>query len=61
MNKEIRVYKNGEYIYTTTKFKTCKEAVKDCKSRKEIKVASIPDYITTINESDKITAKFKKD
>lgn len=61
MNKKINVYKNGEYAYTTTKFKTCKEAVEDCRSRKEIKVSSVPDYIVTINENDKITARFKKD
>ena len=58
---KIRVYKNKEYIYTTNEFKTCKEAVEDCRSRKKIKVSSIPDYVVTINESDKITARFKKD
>lgn len=61
MNRAIRVYKNKEYIYTTNGFRTCKEAVEDCRSRKEIKVSSIPDYIVTINENDKITARFKKD
>lgn len=61
MSKAIRVYKNKEYIYTTNKFNTCKEAVEDCRSRKEIKVSSIPDYVVTINENDKITARFKKD
>ena len=61
MCKKIDVYKNGKYIYTTTRFKTCKEAVEDCKSRKEIKVASAPDYVVMINENDKITARFKKD
>ena len=60
MGKAIRVYKNKEYIYTTNEFKTCKEAVEDCRSRKEIKVSSIPDYVITINESDKIIARFKK-
>lgn len=59
--KEINVYQNGKYIYTTTRFKTCKEAVENCKSKKEIKVASVPDYIVTIGENDKITARFKKD
>lgn len=60
MSKAIRVYQNKEYIYTTDKFDTCKEAVKDCKTKKKIIVSSIPDYIVTINENDKITARFKK-
>lgn len=59
MNKAIKVYKNKEYIYTTNRFKTCREAVEDCKTKTEIKVLSIPDYIVTINENDKITARFK--
>lgn len=33
MGKAIRVFKNKEYIYTTNKFNTCKEAVKDCKNK----------------------------
>ena len=60
MGKAIRVYKNKEYIYTTNKFDTCKEAVKDCKNKEKIIVSSIPDYIITINKNDKITARFKK-
>ena len=60
MGKAIRVYQNGVYIYTTNKFDTCKEAVKDCKSKEKIIVSSIPDYIITINKNDKITARFKK-
>lgn len=36
MGKAIRVYRNKEYIYTTNKFNTCKEAVKDCKSKDKI-------------------------
>jgi hypothetical protein len=60
MNKKIQVYKNGEYIYTTGAFKTCKEAIADCKSREKIRVASIPDYIVTIDKNDKITARFKR-
>lgn len=61
MNKEINVFKNGVYIFTTKRFKTCKEAIEYCKSKKEIKVASIPYYIVSICENDKITARFKKD
>ena len=61
MNRAINVYKNGQYIYTTNRFKTCKEAVENCKSRKIIEVASIPNYIVVIEENDKITARFKKD
>ena len=60
MGKAIRVYQNGVYIYTTNKFNTCKEAVKDCKNKGKIIVSSIPDYIVTINKNDKITARFKK-
>lgn len=60
MGKAIRMYKNKEYIYTTNKFDTCKEAVKDCKSKDKIIVSSIPDHIITINKNDKITARFKK-
>lgn len=60
MGKAIRVYKNNEYIYTTNKFDTCKQAVQDCKNKGEIIVSSIPDYIITINKNDKITARFKK-
>ena len=60
MYKKINVYKNGKYIYSTTRFKTCREAVEDCKSNKEIKVISIPDYVVTIGENDKITARFSK-
>lgn len=61
MNKEINVFKNGKYIYTTDRFKTCKEAVENCKSKKIIEVASIPNYMVVIEENDKITARFKKE
>ena len=61
MNRAIRVYKNKEYIYTTNGFKTCKEAVEDCRRRKEIKVRSNPEYDVNINERDKNTERYKKE
>ena len=57
MKKKIDVYINGEYRYSSVKYRTCKEAVADIKSRQSVKVASIPPYMVRLMPSDKVIAR----
>lgn len=54
---KIRVYINGEYEFTTTKYRTCKECIKDLRATKHIMIASIPDRYLTIYDYDKVIAR----
>ena len=44
-----------------TDSRLAKKPRKIVEAEKKIKVSSIPNYVITINENDKITARFKKD
>lgn len=61
MLKKIDVFVNGAYVYSSVNYRTCKEAVQDVRQRANIKVASIPDYMIRVNDTDKITAKIDHD
>lgn len=50
--RKISVYVNGKYAFTTKRFNTIKECIKNARERKIIEVASIPNYIIEIKEND---------
>lgn len=61
MYKKIDVYVNGIYQYTTTKFKRCKDAIRDARQTKHIIIASVPkNKYLTIYDYDKVTAHFSR-
>lgn len=60
MYKKINIYVNGRYEFSTNRYKTCKEAVKDLRATKHIRIASLPkDRFLTIYDYDKIRASYK--
>lgn len=50
--KKISIYINGKYAFTTEKFNTIRECIKNAREKKIIEVASIPNYIIEIKEND---------
>lgn len=60
MNRKIDIYRNGEYLCSTTKYKTIKETIRNIRMKKEITIASIPDRKVTISDSDIIRGEFSK-
>lgn len=65
-NKKINVFVNGKYICSSFKYKTCKQAVEDIKSKGYIDWAGLNflttvkmDYLTFSNK-DTIKARFAK-
>lgn len=59
--KKINVYVNGEYLFSTNKYKRCKDVLECVKSGNKIIVASIPknkEYI--YNGKDSIKAYFER-
>lgn len=62
MKRAIRVYINGEYEFTTNKYRTQKELKKDLRNTKHIVIASLPkDRYLTIYDTDKIHCEYKED
>ena len=59
MNKTIRVYINGIYIFSTNKYKTCKECIKDIRNTKHLYITSIPDRYITVYEYDRVKASYR--
>jgi hypothetical protein len=60
MYKKIDVYVNGVYQYSTNKYKTCRDAIKDARATKHILIASIPNRYLTIYDYDTVTARISK-
>lgn len=58
--KTISIYVNGKYAFTTERYKTIKECIKDARERKVIEVASIPNYIIEIKENDIVNGYISK-
>ena len=58
--KKISIYVNGKYAFTTERFKTIKECIKDAREKKTIEVASIPNYIIEIKENDVVKGYISK-
>ena len=58
MYKKIDVYVNGVYQYSTTKFRTCKDAVKEARGTQHLVIASVPTRYLTIYDYDKVTARY---
>jgi len=54
---KISIFVNGNYVYSTNKYQTCKEAIAELKQKKNVEVASIPNYKIFVNDGDIITAK----
>ena len=52
--KKIRIYIDGDYAYTTTRYNTIKAAIAEARGQKEIEVASIPNYTIVIKPDSKI-------
>lgn len=59
MNRKIRVYINGNYEFTTTRYKTQKELKNHIRAVKHIEIASLPQnrYIT-VCDYDKIRCEY---
>lgn len=55
--KTIRIYVNGKYEFTTRKHNTIKSAIASLREKKTVTIASIPNRVLTISDSDKITGK----
>ena len=60
MYKKINVYVNGKYAFSTNRFRTCKEAIKEIRATKHIAIASIPTtrYLT-VYDYDTLRASYK--
>lgn len=58
--RKISIYVNGKYAFTTERFNTIKECIKDARERKVIEVASIPNYTIEIKENDVIKGYISK-
>lgn len=57
MYKKIDVYVNGKYEFSTNRYKTCKEAIKEIRATKHITIASIPeDRYLTVYDYDNVKA-----
>jgi hypothetical protein len=56
MYKKIDIYVNGKYEFSTNRYKSCKEAIKEIRATKHITIASIPDRYLTIYDYDKVKA-----
>lgn len=61
MYKKIDVFVNGKKEFSTNKYKSCKEALKDIRATKHIVIASLPNnrYLT-IYDYDKLSAHYAK-
>ena len=54
---KINIFVNGKYVYSTNKYQTCKEAIAELKQKKNVEVASVPNYKIFVSDGDIITAK----
>lgn len=59
--KKIRLYGDKNYLYTTDKFSTVKDAIKDFKDREEVDVMAIPPRKVRFSDYKKVTGEFKED
>ena len=57
MYKKIDVYVNGKYEFSTNRYKTCKEVIKEIRAKKHLVIASIPEnrYLT-VYDYDEVKA-----
>ena len=53
--KKIRIYGDGQYLFTTTRHDTIKDAINAFKKGGDISVASIPGYKVNFNDYAKVT------
>lgn len=61
MYRKIDIYINGIYAFSTNKYKTCKEAIKEIRNKKHLEIASIPQSrYMTVYDYDTIRAKYAK-
>ena len=60
MEKTIRIYVNGKYAYTTTRYSTIREAIDNLKKSRSVTVQSIPNYSVHVTEKDTITGEIVK-
>ena len=60
MYRKINVFLNGNYLFSTNKFKRCKDVINHIKAVKHICIASIPDKYITVYDYDKLVARFEK-
>lgn len=60
MYKKINVYVNGKYEFSTNRYKTCEEALKDIRATKHITIASLPiTRYLTVYDYDNVRASYK--
>lgn len=61
MHRKIDVYVNGEYCFSTNRFRTCKDVINHIRAVKHICIASAPEnrYVT-IYDYDKVVARYHK-
>lgn len=57
MYRKIDVYINGNYVFSTNKFKTCKDVIKHVRAVKHLEIASIPTKYITVYDYDTIKAR----
>ncbi len=60
MYKKINIFINGRYTFSTCKYRTCSEAVKDLRATKHVMIASIPNKYITIYDYDTIKATYRR-
>lgn len=58
MYRKINIYINGEYVFTTSKYKNCKVAIQEIRNTKHLYIASIPGRYITVYDYDKIRAAY---
>ena len=56
--RKIDVAINGVYAYSTSAYRTCKEAIAALREKQTVIVASIPDYTVTVKPEDKNNGAF---
>ena len=59
MHKKINVYINGVFSFSTNKYKTCTECIKDIRNTKHLYIASVPDKYITVYDYDEVRATYK--
>lgn len=59
--KKINLYINGEYMCSSFRYSRCRDFIdRVIKDKKIVVVASIPDRVIYIKDTDRVTAHFAK-
>ena len=60
MYKKIDVYVNGEYKFSSQKYRSCKELKDHIRAVKRIYIESIPSYWLDVCDYDKLIVRYAK-